>query len=391
MNRILFISGMIPRDNEIDENSINFMNNAANAFQSQFIEGIRQNNCEPIVVSAPFIGPYPKSYKKIFYKAKSYEDGYKYVSFFNLWGVRNFSRVKSLKKELKKTEYQNIDKVIVYSVHTPFAKVAKYMKKKNKHIQICLIVPDLPEYMNLRKKKSIIYKVAKYLDCKAFYNSVKYFDSFSFVSSHQAEKVNLYDKNQVVVEAISENVAEQYTPLNSEIKKIVYTGSLNKQFGVLDLVDAVCKMDNNVELHICGNGDAVEELKMAASSSSKIKFLGEVSREEARKLQMNADVLVNPRINEGEYTKYSFPSKTMEYLSTGRPVVCHKLDGIPQEYDSHLIYVEEKTVDSLKAAIEIALSYDENKLKEIFISNTNFLKENKNMRESAKKILSMFD
>ena len=67
--------------------------------------------------------------------------------------------------------------------------------------------------------------------------------------------------------------------------------------------------------------------------------MGQVSLNEARALQKTADVLVNPRLNEGEYTKYSFPSKTMEYLSTGRPVVCYKLDGIPDEYDKHLMEV----------------------------------------------------
>ena len=38
---------------------------------------------------------------------------------------------------------------------------------------------------------------------------------------------------------------------------------------------------------------------------------------------------VNPRQNNEEFTKYSFPSKTMEYLASGVPVVAYKLDGIP--------------------------------------------------------------
>lgn len=391
MERILFISGMIPKDREIDYNSINFMNNAANAFQSQIIEGIKLNNYEPVVVSAPFIGPYPKSYKKLFYKAKEYDDGYKYVSFFNLWGVRNFFRVRSLKKELKKIEYSGIDKIIVYSVHTPFAKLAKFLKRKNKNAQICLIVPDLPEYMNLRKKKSLLYRVAKVFDCKSFYKTVDCFDSFSLVSKHQSQKVNIYNKKQTVVEAICENVVSNYSPIAEGPKKIVYTGALNKQFGVLDLAKAVCQMDGNVELYICGNGDAVEELEAMSKTNARIKFFGQLSREKARELQTTASVLVNPRANEGDYTKYSFPSKTMEYLSTGRPVVCYKLDGIPEEYDSHLIYVEENTVECLKNTLERVLGFDEKKLEEIFYVNTTFLRENKNTKKSAKKIIEMFD
>ena len=45
-----------------------------------------------------------------------------------------------------------------------------------------------------------------------------------------------------------------------------------------------------------------------------------------------ADVLVNPRPNEGEYTKYSFPSKNIEYLLSGNPVVGYMLSGMPEDY-----------------------------------------------------------
>ena len=42
---------------------------------------------------------------------------------------------------------------------------------------------------------------------------------------------------------------------------------------------------------------------------------------------------MNPRSADAEYTKYSFPSKTIEYLATGVPVVMNRLPGIPEEYE----------------------------------------------------------
>lgn len=47
-------------------------------------------------------------------------------------------------------------------------------------------------------------------------------------------------------------------------------------------------------------------------------------------ISKNADVLVNPRQNDDEYTKYSFPSKNIEYLMTGNAVMAYMLDGIPE-------------------------------------------------------------
>ena len=68
---------------------------------------------------------------------------------------------------------------------------------------------------------------------------------------------------------------------------------------------------NNIELWICGSGDSEAAIREAASRDSRIKFFGLVDSQTALKMQRQATILVNPRTSEGEYTKYSFPSKTI--------------------------------------------------------------------------------
>lgn len=389
MDKVLFLGGLIPHDEEIIIDTKNFMNAAADAFQMQLINGIEQNGYKPIVISAPFIGSFPINYKKVFYKSKEYADGYCYVSFNNIWGIRNFSRYRGLKKELKKDTYADIKKVIVYSVHTPFARIAKYLKKMNPNTQICLIVPDLPEHMNLREKKSILYRIAKVIDCKVFYNLAKYFDCFCFVSKYQSEKVNKLNKPETIVEGIAKIVEETYSPVDNSKKRIVYTGSLNKQFGIMNLILAVQGMSKDVELILCGSGDAIQEIKKL--NDGRIKYLGVLDQVATRKVQLSANVLVNPRTNNGAYTRYSFPSKTIEYLSTGRPVVCYKLDGIPDDYDAHLIFPKDESVEELRQTLDEVLSYDNNQLEKIFLFNTEFIKISKGQKFMVRKIISMFD
>jgi glycosyltransferase involved in cell wall biosynthesis len=391
VKKMLFIGGLIPEDKEIEENTINFMNNAANAFQKQFIGGLKENGVEPIVVSAPFIGPYPKSYKKLFYRPKEYHDGVKYVPFFNLWGLRNFSRTANLKKEIRRNGWDKADHVLVYSVHTPFSTVAKYIKKKNPSCKICLITPDLPEFMNLRSNKTLLYKIAKKFDCRSFYSKIKYYDSFVLVSKHQSEKVNTLHKPEVVIEAIAKDVQSEYVPCDNHPKQVVYTGALNAQFGVLDLMHAFQKSKMDAKLIFCGDGDAAAQIREAAQCDSRIVYRGVLPHEEARKAQKMADVLVNPRQNEGEYTKYSFPSKTLEYLGSGRVVVCNKLDGIPDEYDDFLIYPKEETPESFAEAIEEALQFTQEECEERFARSTAFLRDHKNARAAARKILDMMN
>ena len=63
----------------------------------------------------------------------------------------------------------------------------------------------------------------------------------------------------------------------------------------------------------------------------RIEFLGMLPRTDVLELQSKATILVNPRQPVGDFTKYSFPSKTIEYMASGTPLLMYKLPGIPEE------------------------------------------------------------
>ena len=66
------------------------------------------------------------------------------------------------------------------------------------------------------------------------------------------------------------------------------------------------------------------------------------------KRELEATILVNPRKNQGEYTKYSFPSKVLEYMSTGTTILMNKLDGIPNDYYNNVLLFNLNIKDTLK-------------------------------------------
>ena len=108
-------------------------------------------------------------------------------------------------------------------------------------------------------------------------------------------------------------------------------------------------------------------------------------------MQGEATVLINPRQNNGEYTKYSFPSKTIEYLASATPLIAYKLDGIPDEYDDYIEYVEGNSVDDLKNKIIDICEMDRDKLIIKGNKNRNFIINNKNARYQTKKILDILN
>jgi glycosyltransferase involved in cell wall biosynthesis len=127
---------------------------------------------------------------------------------------------------------------------------------------------------------------------------------------------------------------EQFDYSNTRIPKtILYTGTLNGKFGIQTLLDAFALIkDEQYRLWICGAGGIEQKIVEAAQKDHRIEFKGFLPKKEISKLQTQCDVLINPRPAEGVFTKYSFPSKTMEYLLSGSKVLMYRLPGIGDEY-----------------------------------------------------------
>ena len=115
---------------------------------------------------------------------------------------------------------------------------------------------------------------------------------------------------------------------------------------------------------LCGDGDARPYVEEQIKKDSRIEYKGVVTSSVANEYINSADVLINPRSNSEEYTKYSFPSKNIEYLMTGKTVVAYMLDGMPKCYENY-VYIIPDECYSFEGVICRALSFP--------ISNTKFI------------------
>ena len=175
-------------------------------------------------------------------------------------------------------------------------------------------------------------------------------------------------------------------------KEIVYTGTLNKKFGIINLIKAFCEInDPDLSLQICGRGDAIEDIKEYLKKDSRIHYLGQLSNDDSIKLQRRATILVNPRPNNEEFTKYSFPIKNMEYLLSGKPVIAFKLDGIPEEYSNYIFYFENNTISAMKDKIIEIINLSEKERFEFGKNARDFILNNKNSEKTGLKIYSMIN
>ena len=129
-------------------------------------------------------------------------------------------------------------------------------------------------------------------------------------------------------------------------RSVFYDGGVSKQYGLADLVEGFRMADiPNARLEIYGPGDYVPELQKIAEEDSRIIYGGMLMNSEIVEREQQATLLVNPRPTHEEFVKYSFPSKTMEYMASGTPVLTTRLPGMPKEYYPYVSFIDEETAD----------------------------------------------
>lgn len=213
---------------------------------------------------------------------------------------------------------------------------------KLRHIPVITIVTDLPDMMDssnwLRKINNL------------FFNSV---DGFILLTEQMNARVNYYNKPYIVLEGHSDSdapIIDMKKKWEEETGKkiIIYAGSIQKLYGIQNLTEGFIQADlSNTELWIFGDGDYRETLLEYTKKYSSVKYKGIRNNEEVVAYEMKAALLVNPRPIKPEYTKFSFPSKNMEYMVSGTPLLTTKLPGMPKEYYPYIYLLEDESPDGI--------------------------------------------
>ncbi len=118
---------------------------------------------------------------------------------------------------------------------------------------------------------------------------------------------------------------------------VVYTGSVSTNAGAELLARAFERVvRDDVRLVVCGPGrhDALQAL---AERDARVTIKGLVPEAELAAICATAAVFVNPRLPSAPENINNFPSKLLEYLSYGRPVVSTWTPGLSPAYRDVLI------------------------------------------------------
>jgi glycosyltransferase involved in cell wall biosynthesis len=167
----------------------------------------------------------------------------------------------------------------------------------------------------------------------------------------------------------------------------MYSGELSILNGIPMLLKGFSMVaDPDLRLWFLGRGECERAVMDAARQDPRISFLGFRPNDEVRALQKEATILVNPRPSQQQVSKYTFPSKLMEYMQSGTPVLTTRLPGIPADYYQHVFSIETETTEGIAAALRESLSLSVADLEEKGKCAKDFVMKYKSWQAQARRI-----
>lgn len=374
---------------------------AAQTFQSALLEGLDKFYHDRTIITASPIDSYPKV-KKVLFKRKLFSHNNHndngtdvFVGMVNLPLLKMLSKCIRISREIRRqTKDKNVEYIaVVYSCISP-ALLAFWLNRRRFKTS-CLIVPDLPEFVSSNKNK--LYLAAKKVEKWLTYPAYRAIDKYVLLSPYMKEKLPMQGKPFVVVEGI-------YRPTERDYEKsgmggnshfvILYTGWVSFRYGVRDLLRAFKYIESpNIELWLCGSCETVDrkDFDSFLRNDARIKYLGIMPHEDVLKMQQQVSLLINPRHSSDEFTNYSFPSKTMEYMASGTPVLMSKLGAIPEDYYPYLYFFDDESEKGMARKIEYIYSLNKSELESKGNKAREFILQKKNCYIQAQKIFDLIE
>lgn len=328
---------------------------AGNKFQLGLLSGFPSAGArvDPFVV--PPIASFPRERRlavRMTGRELGIPDAY-VVPFFNVVGVKQASIALALVLRLLawaiRTRHDSDRLLLVYN---PFSFMAGpvLLVRRLARLPAVAIVADIqpPASGGLER-----------LEARFQHNALARFDGLVQISRHISEDF-APDVPSLLLEGGVQSLPvdpDPVTPVPRDHPVVLFSGALDENSGIHRLLAAFALLkDPSLVLRIVGKGQHVDDVVRAATDDRRIDYLGYVDNDRAVQLQRQADVLVSPRLPDQHTTRYSFPSKLMEYLATGKPVVASRLEGMPSEYESLLRIPDEESAESFAKALSDALA-----------------------------------
>lgn len=327
-------------------------------FAWSLARALREGGAHVNLLSALPVSNFP-AMPKIFIKGhKFYHNGFpgRTFSFINILGIKHITRFLScISTGLSEILYHRSRFILVHGVHSPFLWFSLLLRRKNR--KVVVVVTDPPGVV--LSQDGILARNLKKLDCFLVKCALSRVDGIVALTRALVEDFAPGVPAIIIPGFMDKHLEQSSLPVlaKKNVFDIAYAGGLLEEYGVGRLLDAVLNIkDVNIRLTLYGKGDLETRIKHIANSDLRIRYGGVVTPKDLVGLLQSADLLINPRPSDQDFVRHSFPSKLIEYLGLGVPVLTTKLPGIPKDYLEYMYLINNETIDGLRDAIEMVVN-----------------------------------
>ena len=313
----------------------------------------------------------------------------KYLSFLNL-PIINFLTIffstffRIVMTALKsKEEFWVLSTINYFPVALGTICATKLMKRKN----VIIFTDCSVGYAYDKVEENFIKKQIKRVYKGIISTLEQNYDGYILFSPAMNELVNKKNKPWCVMEGFfNQNGIDLNRVKRFDKFILLYAGTIIETLGLQELVEAFKMIDKDMELWIYGEGDYKEELMRRSEGDSRIKFFGFVNRAELFEIEKKVSLLVNVRDPKLAYTKYSFPSKSFEYLASATPFLSTRLMCYPKEYEKYIFFIEDNSPETIANKIVSIYKIDRDERVDFGIKAQEFILKYKNSEKQVDKI-----
>ena len=328
------------------------LNTSNQNFHNKIIRSIG-SKCHVDVVS---IRPFSRTKCMVFSldRGKTINDDITY-HYLPVSGIRIFRNHKFKKEAYKLVKrIKDEDTVLVTDTINPKAiTIANYIKKKFK-LPLVGICTDSPSNISGTRKSYTVNLLKQSKDLEGYISLTRELNTL----------FNPFNKDSIIIEGVVEEKMPERIK-NKYGDYFFFGGALMKRYGIYDLIEAFKNYGKtDLNLVICGHHADEEGLKKAIGKNKNIIYLKNIPVKEALQLEMNAVANINPRPFSEDLDRFSIPSKTLEYFSSGTPTISVKNTKLMKKFQDEAIWCKSSSEKELTTAFDrlFALSGNERKM-----------------------------
>ncbi|MFJ6166588.1 glycosyltransferase [Micromonospora orduensis] len=351
------------------------------------VRSLRAADCQVHLLSAAPVSTWPGNPQVRFRPGRFRQDGVDghLLAFVNLLGLKHLTRfVAAWRTGGRELREQATDVLLVHGVHSPFLWFG-VLRARRRGVRVVPVLTD-PPGVALPTDGRVV-RLLRGLDVALVRAALARCSGVIALTPALADDF-APGRPRLVMEGICATEpagVDEAPPVAT--RDVVYAGGLSRAYGVDRLVEAFRGLPGD-DLRLCvyGRGELESWLHDQAAVDRRIAPPRLLPRAELLPRLSRASVLVNPRPVDQDFVRWSFPSKIIEYLAAGVPVVSTRLPGIPADYTPWLSLAEPDTVEGLRAALGQVLSLPPGAAGERGAGGARFVRETRNPAAQGRRM-----